>query len=783
MWDEYVSQPDPEKDPGFVSTLSLSGRKGMLAAGILGLLSTSIYLLLNTVVFRRSIIFFVVDATPDDTMILWDKLVIVALSLTALILQRRKISIRRTRYFMSFAGLTATFTSLFDNLASHDWTAAHAYPALFMIAIVGTVPFKPLQALSLALAVMGLILGSEIALPLIFGIPDMGFVQSHVVYLIILSLMLAGMSIVLYKGRWNVYQLQILTRSHKRQLDRQHHDLQVLNTELDKKNLDLHDLNVQTDEQNRTLRGLNAQLKDLQAQRSTYFANISHEFMTPLTIMIGTVEDTLSGMFGKMSKELRREQVRTLFNASRLLDLVNQMLDLSRIERGLLQVKRSPGDLNRFLEELVDSFVHAAERKDLVLTYHGTGAPAWYEYDRRLVETVVRNLVGNAVKFSERGTIRVGLSVNRDSEHSVVNLSVQDQGIGIPPEDHERVFERLYRGEAGISEEGVGIGLAFVKEAAEVMGGTVHLESVVGIGSTFRVMIPVSDVAADAGQGTLAEELSLVDRMRRDYPQLDDFDAESEEKSEEAPMNTPIVAIVDDNQEIRELLRRRLRRFYRIVEAANGLEGLNVIRENRPEIVIADIMMPVMDGLKMLEAMKGERHTAGIPVIVLTADKSEEAKVRSIKGGAINHITKPFNQHHLLQLIANTLQVTRDSGLQQMLHNGEILVSEDDEFLERAKGIAIEHISDNAFSVDLFADLMHVSRRTLQRRLRTICGLSPMALVKDCRLRKSYELLVARVGSVADVAHRVGYRSASHFSQEFFRTFGNTPQDVRNSRQ
>lgn len=769
MWEEYVSQPDPETDPGFVSTLSLSGRKGMLAAGIIGVLSISIYLLLNIVVFGRSVILFSVDATPDDSLILWDKLVIVALSLTALVLQKRVISIRGTRLFMSFAGLVATFTSLFDNLASHNWSAAHAYPALFMIAIVGTVPFKPLQALSLSLSVMALMLGAEIVLPLIFGIPNMGFVQSHVVYLIILSLMLTGMSIVLYKGRWDVYQLQILKQFQKRQLDVKNLQLRQLNEQLDTNNLDLLELNDQ--------------LKELEAQRSIYFANISHEFMTPITVIMGTVEDSLAGMFGKLSEDLRREQIRTLVNASRLLDLVDQMLDLSRIERGLLQVKTSPGDLNRFLGDLVDSFVHAAERKNLILTYSGTEVPTWYEYDRRLVETVVRNLVGNAIKFSDSGTIRVGLTMTGNDVRSVLNLSVQDQGAGIPPEDQGRIFERLYRGESGNNEEGVGIGLAFVKEAVEAMGGTVDVESVVGTGSTFRVMIPVARVSSETSAAHIESELSLVDRIRRDYPEMEAIDEDVEDGEQTAPPEAPVIAIVDDNREIRELLRRRLGRFYRVVEATDGKEGLKVIRQHRPALVIADIMMPVVDGLTMLSNMQADIKLANIPVIVLTADKSDETKIKSVQEGAINHITKPFNQHHLLQLVANTLQVTRSSGLLDILTSGEELVSEDDEFLEDAKRIVSEHIGDNSFSVDLFADLMHVSRRTLQRRLKSICGMSPIVFVKHFRMHKAHALLAARVGNVADVAARVGYRSASHFSQEFAKAFNVTPQEVRNSGQ
>ena len=209
-----------------------------------------------------------------------------------------------------------------------------------MIAIVGTIPFKPLQALSLAVALMGLILGSELVLPQLFGIEGMIFIRSHIVYLIILSLMLSGMSIVLYKGRWDLYKLESILRGHKRTLDKQWRTLTVL-----------------------------------EDQRSRFFTNISHEFRTPAAIIVGSIEDSLDGVFGSLSPKLRLEQTRSLRNARRLLRLVDQMLALSRLEKGTLVAHASPGDLNRFLRDLVDFFTHSAQRKKLAIEYVGIDRP------------------------------------------------------------------------------------------------------------------------------------------------------------------------------------------------------------------------------------------------------------------------------------------------------------------------------------------------------------------------------------------------------------------------
>ncbi len=745
LWRDYVGLAEPENHPEFVSKLEKACHKGMFAAGLLGLVGGLVYLVANLIVIRRHPIFFSLGPISETDVILWDKLFIITISCVAILLSRSGTDVRVNRLYMSFAGLAATFVSIIDSTVNGNLTSAHAYPALFMIAVVGTIPFRPLQAFSLSIILAFVVILSEIFVPKVLGFDNLGLVQSHVVYLIILAAMITGISIVTYRRTWEQFRLESTIRSQK------------------------------------TLREKRSKrLRELEHVKSRFFANISHEFRTPIALIVASMEDTISGAFGVTTKKVREENLRSLGHAQRLLRLVEQMLALSRVESGHLKIQPQAVEVNSFIADLVYSFTTLADRKGLKLKYDGLDEPLWAMIDPDLVETVLSNLLSNALKYTQEGRVHVSADVDA-LEPEQLRLIVRDDGPGISAEDQERVFDRLYRAEQTFSEQdGTGIGLSVVKEFVEAMNGTVFVSSTLGYGSVFAVSLPLVrterlhteslDRISNSGKWRYLEIAEIESSIPVDY---------TVEKS--APTDAQLVAVVDDNPEIRDLIRRRLGGTYRIVEAGNGDEALSLFESTVPDLIISDVMMPQMDGLELLTRLKESARLSNIPVIMLTADSSPETAKQVYDTGAITHLVKPFNHSSLLQIVSSVFTArSRNSEINRVKLEPVVgeLRSMDDVFVDRITNVVRLNYADSGFTVERFADEMGMDKRTLQRHMKRICGYSPSVLVKEYRMKRAKQLLLAKASTVSEVAHAVGFSSASHFSTEFAKTFGNPPSSV-----
>jgi signal transduction histidine kinase len=413
-------------------------------------------------------------------------------------------------------------------------------------------------------------------------------------------------------------------------------------------------------ETNRELRAANAKLGELDAAKTAFFSNVSHEFRTPLTLMLGPLEDLLA--HGTLTGEQRERVQLAHDHALRLLKLVNALLDFSRIEAGRLNAAYAPLDLATFTAELAGMFQSAGEKAGvrLVIDCPAMSEPAFV--DRDMWEKIVPNLLSNALKFTFEGEIAVRLR----EEPARFALEVTDTGVGIPPEELPRIFERFHRvaGARGRTHEGTGIGLSLVQQLVELHGGRVSVASEVGRGSTFRVEIPkgtahlppeaVSNTPADPRVGRDAAALALEARR---------WSASSSTEARPAAVASVAartsVLVVDDNADLRGYIAGLLAPFYDVTVAADGMAALDTMRERVPDIVVSDVMMPRLDGVGLVRELRARSTTSLVPVILLSARAGEEAAIEGLDAGCDDYLVKPFSARELLARVRTHVELAR----------------------------------------------------------------------------------------------------------------------------
>jgi len=408
-------------------------------------------------------------------------------------------------------------------------------------------------------------------------------------------------------------------------------------------------------------------LAELDRAKTAFFSNVSHEFRTPLTLLLGPTEDALHE---PALTPVQRERLALIHrNALRLQRLVNTLLDFSRIEAGRLEATFAPTDLTRLTGEVASTFRSAIERAGLRLTVDLAPLPSEVYVDRDLWEKIVLNFLSNALKFTHEGEIVVALR----EAGTAVELAVRDSGTGIPPEELPRIFERFHRvqGARGRTYEGTGIGLALVQELVKLHGGEVAVESRVGVGSTFRVRIPlgkahlppdrITDVRAEPAP--IAHASPFVEEALRWTSEVDEGTILAD-----APVPTTgatraaesTIIVADDNADMRDYLSRRLRQQgYRVEAVPDGESALRAIEQRRPDLVIADVMMPVLDGFRLLAAVRRAPATRDIPIVLLSARAGEESRIEGLEAGADDYLVKPFSARELLARVGAHLELAR----------------------------------------------------------------------------------------------------------------------------
>ena len=530
----------------------------------------------------------------------------------------------------------------------------------------------------------------------------------------------------------------------------------------------------------------NAQLAELHESRSRLFANLSHEFRTPLTLILGPLRSVLGGRHGELSPGLREQGELMQRNGRRLLRLINQVLDLAKLQSGALAIERRPHDLVAFARTATLAFAPLAERRGVALQFRSARESLPAAFDAEELEKVLLNLVSNAFKFTEPGG-SVEVSVSVDGAYAVV--VVRDSGAGISPGQLPRVFERFYQADASVTRpyEGTGIGLALVKELVELHGGEVTAESVVGEGSTFTVCLPLGEgapvvpVAQVEGDRTSRQRvITLESDGEVAALVIDDVDERVQSSPIDHATDRTTVLVVDDNTDVRAYVRSVLESAYRVVEEDDGESALEVIRSELPDLIVADVMMPKMDGLSLARALKGDPMTDAIPLVLLTARAAPEDQVVGLETGADAYLLKPFDPDVLAACVANLL--AKRQRLRERFRSGDALAPRSDAapslpsaIERRLRSIVEKRLTDSALNPEALAAAAGLSYQQMYRALREEMATTPSRFIRGVRVECAAELLLQGVGSVTEVAYSVGFESLSYFSRAFHERFGVAP--------
>lgn len=567
-----------------------------------------------------------------------------------------------------------------------------------------------------------------------------------------------------------------------------------LNETLAKTNGELKRLNVELGEKNEEMKRLNEEVLELTHSRLVFFTNISHELRTPLTLIADPVEMLLedTGIKGK-SRELLKMVQR---NALALQQLVSNILDFRKIQNGKMELKLYRFDIVKTLTMWVGDFQLTAERKQIRLHLDVDDLTGSHEMiaDQEKISRIVFNLLSNALKYTPAGG---EIFVSLKDEGANLRLDVKDTGKGISQDEADKIFERFFQAKGAAS--GTGIGLALVKSFVELHHGEARVESEPGKGSDFIVVIPREqegdsqvihndvDIVDNSANASASEGKNVVDESVLQY--IDDGNRSRGKVQQLVSENTnhPTVLVIDDNTDIRQYERTLLQDEYVVLEAADGKEGLAVALKEVPDLVICDVMMPVMDGLELTERLKTNTATSHIPVIMLTAKNLEEHRAEGYEHGADSYITKPFHSKVLLARIENLL---RQRQLLKNLYQGskeaEKEISEahledrDKQFLKQLQAIIQKNLSDSEFGVEDMGQQIGLSRVQLYRKVKAMTGSSVVDLLRKARLAKARRLLETRSMSVSEVAYEVGFSAPSYFTKCFKDEYGMLPGDVGN---
>ena len=567
-----------------------------------------------------------------------------------------------------------------------------------------------------------------------------------------------------------------------------------LNEELARTNGELKRVNGELESKNAELKRLNEEVLELTHSRLVFFTNISHELRTPLTLIADPVEMLLedSGIKGK-SRELLKMVKR---NAVALQQLVSSILDFRKIQNGKMELILYRFDLVKALKMWVGDFQLTAERKQIKLHLDITDSVGSQEVvaDKEKIARVVFNLLSNALKYTPAGG---DIFVSLKDENGKFRLDVRDTGKGISQEEAGKIFERFFQAKGAAS--GTGIGLALVKSFVELHHGEARVESELGKGSDFFVVIPREqedkslvihtdvDNVDNSVNTSLSECKTLICESELQY--IDDGEKKSGKVqqllSEHA--NKPTILVIDDNNDIRQYEHTLLQDDYIVLEAADGKEGLDIAKKEVPDLVICDVMMPVMDGLEFTQKLKTHTATSHIPVIMLTAKNLEEHRAEGYEHGADSYITKPFHSKVLLARIENLLKQRK---LLKHLFQGTLeaeqeiadshLEDRDKQFVKQLHAIIQKNLSDSEFGVEDIGKQIGLSRVQLYRKVKAMTGSSVVDLLRKARLAKAKRLLESRSMSVSEVAYDVGFSAPSYFTKCFKDEYGMLPGEVGN---
>ena len=521
-------------------------------------------------------------------------------------------------------------------------------------------------------------------------------------------------------------------------------------------------------------------LKELDKAKSEFFTNISHEFRTPLTIISGMADqiiakpDTWLEKGAKMIKE----------NTINLLNLVNQILDLRKLESKNLSVQLVQGDIVSYIKYLVNSHRHLAIQNQIGISFASSKPELVMDYDPEKILRIISNLLSNAIKFNiTGGKVNVGMSVLGSDQNQKVQISIQDTGLGIPKADLAGIFDRFYRADADQKPNtiGTGIGLALTRQLVELLGGTIDVDSVLNSGSVFTVTLPIStDSELKAINTPVIQDDVTLEKLEMDV---------KEHPSDEVILMTekreglPNLLIVEDNASIITMISAQLEDDYNITYKLDGQQGIDAALAETPDIIISDIMMPVKDGIQLCKELKSDEKTSHIPIVLLTAKTGQEIKLLSLEHRADVFLSKPFDPQELKLQMSNLLEIRKSLQSRRKTLDKETPKAEltkEDAFVLKLRSAIEENLGDDSFGVLQLQRAVGLSRSHLHNKIKALTGLSTTNYIRMVRLQEAKKMFEANTDlNVSEVAYAVGFSNPNYFSSSYTKEFGVNPSQAR----
>jgi signal transduction histidine kinase/ligand-binding sensor domain-containing protein/DNA-binding response OmpR family regulator len=515
--------------------------------------------------------------------------------------------------------------------------------------------------------------------------------------------------------------------------------------------------------------------------KQEFFANISHELRTPISLILPPIQELIKR--GHLPDDNRRLLTLAEKNSQRLLRVVNQILDFRKLENDSVQLKVTSFDLVQFCREMYSLFTDKANRKEISFTFHAGVDECLVWADTEKIETILFNLLSNAFKFTrEDGVVDLTVELlgkNDTYTKGAIEVKVTDTGIGIAPDELSKIFERFYQTNAAKKlEAGSGIGLTLVAEYAKLHHGEIQVESTVGKGTCFTLILPLGSQHFPF-ESTDHSEVKLV--------AVKSSVAEDDSKAYRYGLESgkPLVLIIEDNPDIIEFIQVSLKEKYNFVTALNGEEGLNKASNFLPDIIVSDIMMPVMDGLSMCKKIKSNPKTTHISIIILTAKGLTSQQIEGLTIGADIYLTKPFEidllEAHIDHLLKRKKELADYFKHELLVQPSSTATGEnvDDKFIRKVMNIIEANISNPDFSVEMLSDEVGMSSTHLYRKLKSTTQLSPNDIIRKYRIKKASLLLGNKEGNISEIMYEVGFSNLSYFSKCFRAEFGVTPKEYQ----
>ena len=544
-------------------------------------------------------------------------------------------------------------------------------------------------------------------------------------------------------------------------------------------NAELSRLNEEIIQQKEVVESQKRKLEELDEAKSHFFTNISHEFRTPLTVISG-----MAGQIRKNPKQWTEKGSQMIErNSKNLLQLVNQILDLRKLESKALEANYLQGDVVQYLRYITESHQSLANNQGLELHFLSKQEELVMDYDPDKLLKIVSNLLSNAVKFTpEGGHIYFQLDQKEAAGKPVLEIQVKDTGSGIPEAKLSRIFDRFYQVDDSATRkgEGTGIGLALTKELVEVLQGEIEVNSTVGQGTAFLVRLPISNEAA------LQEEPSAVVLPLVEATEvLPDNGAPEGGRQTIFSTNLPKVLIVEDNPDVQQYLVACLKDSYQLEIANNGQEGIDQAIESVPDLIVSDVMMPEKDGFELCESLKTDERTNHIPIVLLTAKADADSRLSGFEKGADAYLSKPFEPRELQLRLRNLVELQRQMQKQYSLAGKDLKDTSDprkaieDPFLQKIYDLVLENLSDADYDLARLCRALGMSRSQVFRKVKALTGHPPSLFIRSIRLQQSKQLLHNTDLTISEVAYDVGFTSPNYFSAAFLEEFGMRPSETR----